>query len=72
MNPIANTNDYLIRLPRVIQLTALGRTTIYELTKNGTFPRPVKLSARAVAWSATAVQAWINARIGGQPYPIAA
>ena len=38
------------RLPAVIQVTGLGRSTIYRLVANGAFPRPVQLGPRAIAW----------------------
>lgn len=37
------------RLPTVVQATGLGRSTIYRLIANGTFPAPVHLGPRAVA-----------------------
>lgn len=40
----------LLRLPEVLELTKLGRSTLYRLMSDGQFPAPIKLSARAVAW----------------------
>ena len=54
--------DTLLRLPAVQARTGLCRTAIYEGMNNGTFPRQRKLSTRAVAWSAAAIQHWINTR----------
>jgi prophage regulatory protein len=34
----------------VEQMTGLSRSTIYELMKAGQFPKPVKITERAVAW----------------------
>ncbi len=52
----------LLRLPRVMDLTALGKSSIYSKTKDGTFPAPVRLSARAVGWREADIFQWIESR----------
>lgn len=57
----------LIRLPEVMELTGLKRTTIYRRVKAGTFPQPVHIGdseARSapIAWPLDEVQAWIAER----------
>lgn len=47
-----------IRLPAVMAATGLGKTTIYERIKAGTFPPPIQIGPRAVAWDAGAIAAW--------------
>ncbi|HVL45626.1 MAG TPA: AlpA family phage regulatory protein, partial [Acidovorax sp.] len=39
-----------LRMPSVIQMTGLGRSTIYRLIAQQQFPCPVRLGVRAVAW----------------------
>ena len=53
----------LLRLPDVKRQIGLGRTSIYEKIKSGDFPKPYPLGARAVAWLADDVEAWIDSRI---------
>ena len=55
--------DRLIRLPDVEGATGCEKSTIYELMKVGRFPKPVRLSARHVAWSEAAVLQWVQDRI---------
>ena len=43
----------LLRLPNVMRLTGLARSTIYKLIAAGEFPAPRKLTRRAVAWPAS-------------------
>ena len=50
----------LIRLPGVKELTGLSRSSIYS---DPSFPKPVKIGPRAVAWVDTEVRDWISARI---------
>ena len=48
----------LIKLPEVIQETALSRSSIYAAIKLGLFPTPVKIGRRAVAWRAEEIEQW--------------
>ncbi len=54
------------RLPTVIQATGLGRSTICRLVANGTFPAPVHLGPRAVAWRWSDIDRWSQTR-GADP-----
>lgn len=52
----------VLRLPTVIKLVALGRSTIYSMIQRNAFPRPVKLSRRAVGWHQRDIDAWLESR----------
>lgn len=51
-----------LRRRAVEDITGLSRSTIYDLMGKGQFPRPVKLTAKAVAWPESAVSDWLNSR----------
>ena len=51
-----------LRLPAVLDRTGLKKTTIYALQKTGSFPRNYLLSANAVGWLETEVEAWLASR----------
>ena len=53
----------LLRLHQLQVVTGLPRSSIYALRKQGAFPRPVSIGARAVAWTSSGVQQWITARL---------
>ena len=53
----------LIRLPDTLAKTGLTRTRLYAAIDAGTFPKPVKITVRAVAWPAEEIDAWISARM---------
>lgn len=57
--------DRLLRLPDVVRCTGLSRSSIYALQGEGKFPKSVKLSLRAVAWSQHQIQRWIEGREAG-------
>ena len=52
----------LLRLPAVMHVTGLSRSTLYRLIADEQFPRPVRLGLRAVAWRRSDVEAWSEAR----------
>ena len=58
----------LMRLPAVMETVSLGRSSVYAGVRAKTFPAPVRLSARAVAWRSEEIENWVAGRIktGGQ------
>lgn len=53
----------LYRLPAVEERTGFKKSSVYAGVKDGTFPRPVRLSARAVAWREEDIDKWVSERI---------
>ncbi|MFB3907916.1 MAG: helix-turn-helix transcriptional regulator [Candidatus Eisenbacteria bacterium] len=51
-----------VRLDEVTRLTALSKSSIRRLRKEGSFPRPFRLSERAIAWDEAEVLGWLAAR----------
>ncbi|ABE30571.1 phage transcriptional regulator, AlpA [Paraburkholderia xenovorans LB400] len=44
------SHSRVIRMPDLLQMYPVGRTTIYELIKMQKLPRPIALSKRARGW----------------------
>ena len=55
--------DRLIRLPEVESLTGRKKSTLYLMISQNRLVRPVRLTARHVAWPETAVLQWVQDRI---------
>ena len=53
----------LQRLNVVEERTGFKKSSVYAGVKAGTFPAPVRLSARAVAWREEDIDRWINERV---------
>jgi prophage regulatory protein len=51
-----------LRLPAVMRLTGLGRSTIYRMISEKRFPCPVRLARRAVAWRRADLEVWSDSR----------
>lgn len=52
-----------IRLPEVKAVTGLSKTSIYELIRAKTFPAPVRLGPRSVAWVKAEIRHWAVERV---------
>ena len=52
-----------MRLPEVVQLTGVSRSTIYRWIANGEFPKLIPLGGMTVAWLESDVEDWIHRRI---------
>ena len=53
----------LIKLPEVIDRTAKGKSTIWAAIKAGTFPAPIKIGPRAIAFIESEIEAYNRACI---------
>ena len=65
MNNLNLTNlpdEALIRIPNVIALTGRGRSSIYAAIAANTFPRPIKIGSRAVAFKLGDIKDWISSK----------
>lgn len=51
--------DRMLRLKAVMDATGLPRSTIYELIAAGKFPKPCRISPRAVAWPESEVAQYL-------------
>lgn len=60
MNNDADRSDRLIRIGDVIGRVGLGKTKIYALVAEGSFPKPYKLTPKAARWSEREILAWIE------------
>lgn len=50
------------RLSQLLPFLPIGKTTIYQWSKDGRFPAPVKICGSVTAWSNEAVHAWLDAQ----------
>ncbi len=61
MNSTVNLG--VLRLPAVENMVGLKRSCIYSLIQRGEFPKPIRLSVRAVGWLRSDVEEWLHSRI---------
>lgn len=53
----------LIRLRQVMQMTGLGRSSIYNYMKDQSFPKQVKITSNLSAWVETEINEWIQDKV---------
>lgn len=53
----------ILRRWQVQDTVGLSRATIYQMMREGRFPKPVKITARAVGWIEHEIQEWLMKRV---------
>lgn len=53
----------ILRRSDVESLTGMSRSSIYAMMAEGSFPKSIRLTARAVGWLEDEVHEWIKTRI---------
>lgn len=60
--PKAPIEPELLRAPEVLALTGIGSASQLQRMRNeGTFPAPVKIGLREIAWRRRDIMRWIDA-----------
>lgn len=59
-SPVLLPTTGFLRLPAVLRLIPVGRSTWWAGVKDGRYPAPVKLGARITAWRAEDLAALIG------------
>jgi prophage regulatory protein len=64
----------VLRLPAIKKATGYSGSQICEMIREGRFPKPIKLGARAVGWPEPEIAKWqaegVAERVGSDPAPI--
>jgi prophage regulatory protein len=62
ITPPPAAHDEFLRQPAVVSRTGLSAPTIWRMIGRGDFPKPRKLTGRAVAWLESEIAEWIKTR----------
>lgn len=57
------SNMSFLRLHQVINKVGLKKSAIYKLISEDEFPKPVKLTSRAVAWLECEINDWLEQKV---------
>jgi prophage regulatory protein len=67
MIPVASNDNYaLISLKDTCSLTSMSKTMIHRLRTEGSFPLPVALGEKRIAFSRSEVTAWIQSKLAAR------
>ncbi|WP_299998836.1 AlpA family transcriptional regulator [uncultured Cedecea sp.] len=62
--PFTNTvHERFLRLPEVLHLCGLSRSSVYDLISREAFPKQISLGGKNVAWAQSEITAWMADRI---------
>lgn len=54
----------MLRIEEVLELTGIkSRSTIWQLAKDGDFPRAYRVGKRGTAWRLSEVRTWLEERV---------
>jgi len=56
----------IYRLPDMMNMTGLSRSSIYLRVSTKKFPKPVKIGRRAIGWPEESIIAWQSKMMGAQ------
>lgn len=56
-------SEKLLRIPGLTEKTGLGKSTIYQMVKDGRFPKQIKIGLRASGWLESEVDEWIRKQV---------
>ena len=52
--------DFALRTKQVAQALDVGRSTLYKMVTEGSFPKPQKIGPRISFWRTSVVNDWLN------------
>ncbi len=57
-----NNKPQMARFKETIQITKFSRSSIYRGIADGTFPAPVRIGKRAIAFKLSELEKWVESR----------
>ena len=54
--------DRMLKVPQVLDRCSISRSTLYLWVSQGSFPPPVQLGPRRIAWRESEVQEWMESK----------
>lgn len=62
-NPQQGNDRHIMRREEVEKRTGFKRAHLYNLMKEGKFPRAKRIGLRAVGWDSLEIDQWVNDRL---------
>ncbi len=53
----------IYRIPAIMEMTGLSRSSIYLAVSKGEFPKPIKIGKRAIGWPESVIKEWIRRKV---------
>lgn len=56
---ISPANDRLLRLPQVLEIVPIGKSSFWKMVAEGRAPKGIKLAARTTCWRLSEIQQFV-------------
>ena len=53
----------ILSRPEIMKLLGVSDVTLWRMTREGRFPKPIRIGTRRIGWPEEIVQAWIEERV---------
>ena len=57
------TVETFLRIPEVLRIVGMGRSSLYAAIKRGDFPKQIKIGERSSAWRSSQISEWQQKQI---------
>lgn len=54
--------EMMVSMTELTERIGLSRGTIYLMMEDGTFPKPIRIGTRRIAWKITVIDKWLEDR----------
>ena len=64
MSRVSIGNVKLLRLPAVMEMTGISRSSVYRLVQENTFPKPVHVAVpKMTVWPSDVIEKWVQTQL---------
>ena len=64
MSQVSTGSVKLLRLPAVMEMIGLGRSTVYHLVQAKKFPQPTRVAVpKMTVWSSDVIEKWVQTKL---------
>ena len=64
MSQVSNGSVKLLRLPAVMEMTGISRSSVYRLVQENKFPKPVHVAVpKMTVWPSDVVEQWVQTQL---------
>jgi prophage regulatory protein len=68
MSQISNGSVKLLRLPAVMEMTGISRSSVYRLVQENKFPKPVHVAVpKMTVWPSDVIEQWVQTQLDEGP-----
>ena len=68
MSQVSTGSVKLLRLPAVMEMTGISRSSVYRLVQENKFPKPVHVAVpKMTVWPSDVIEQWVQTQLDEGP-----